>query len=316
MNTSKRSMRVMVVMAVGAVFLLLALVPLAMAGELPTPQETIQAGQTKVRETQSAGRTSIALTGTAFKSTSVAAQAGAKSTATAYKLTATSLAFSVRATSTAVRANFNAGATKVNATVVAIKTSVKTQLAPITDPAAAIEYYGTNILGISPIEVVSARKATVGDVFRLAQTDVGSQIHRYGMGYAAVSNYGQLSNGYAILSYGLGAVRDEDLAVSLATASSAVYSIDALNVGTLDSASAFVVAQTVFPNLADLTYVPWNTPRGWAWVAKSAEGIADTDSVKAGAGWVMLYVVPIPGGKAAKVSATVELGAFTAFAPK
>jgi hypothetical protein len=313
MNTSKRSIRVGVVMAIGAVFFLLALVPLALAGELPSPQQTIQAGQTKARGTLSAARTSIPQTGTAFKSTSVAAQAGVKITATAYRLTSTALARNLRTTGTAVRAGLSAGATEINATVMAIKTSVATKIAPLTDPQTAIEYYGTTVLGITPT-VVAARKGTSSDAFKLVQTDIGNQIQKYGVLYGAVTYYGELSNGSATLSYGLGAVRDEELPLSLVTASSAVYSIDVEKTGVLDANSALALAQATFPNLTDYSYIPWVTPRGWAWVATDATGILDTRTTKNTRGWVMLYIVPQGGGKA-KVSATVVSGAFLAFIP-
>jgi hypothetical protein len=298
-------------------FLLLALVPFAMAGELGNPQETaISSGQTAVRNTQNAGRTSIPLTQTAFKSTSGAIQAGVKLTATAIKFTSTALAADLRTTGTAVRENLSAGATEINATTVALRTAVKTQSAPLVGPQEAIEYYAANVLGIDPpVTMVTARKANIADAFKLAQTDVGLQIQRYGFGYAAVNDYAQLSTGYAVLSYGLGVVRVEDLPFSLVLASSGVFTMDATNTGVLNATSAFALAKTTYPKLADLTYIPWATSRGWAWMAKDAESLADTRTAKGDSGWVMLYVVPLSGGKA-KVTAMVVLGQFTTLVPK
>jgi len=314
MNTSKRSIRVGVVMAIGAVFFLLALVPLAWAGETATPKETIQAGQTKAAGTLSAARTSIPLTGTAFKSTSIAAQAGVKITATAYKLTSTALAGNLRTTGTAVKAGLSAGAIAINATVVAVRTSVATKIAPLTDPKTAIEYYGNAVLGITPT-VVATRKATYADTSKLVQTDLGGQIQRYGTTYGAVTYFSQLTNGYATLSYGLGVVRDEELPVSLATASVAVYTLNLESVGPLNADTALDLAKNIFPNLQGHDFEPWVTPRDYAWIATDIPGFLDTKDVKKSQAWVMVYIVPVSGGKA-RVSVTVVSGAFLAFVSK
>lgn len=314
MITFKQSARAGAVMVVGLAFLLLGLVPLAWAGEAATPKETIQAAQTKAAATLAAVKTDVPRTATAFRATAVAMQNGLRATGTAYRLTSTVLLLKLKTTGTAVQATWRAGATGLNATVVAVKTSVATRLAPVTDPTTAITYYAINVLGLQ-VTVEEARKATSSDAATLTQTDIGAQIQRSAVTYAGVSYYGKLSNGAATLSYSLGVVRDEALEISLAGASAAVYSLKLENTGPLDASSALGLAQATFPKIAKFTYVPWATQRGWAWRAALAQGVADTRTVRGGAGWIMLYLLPGTGGTA-RVSATVVVGGFLPLAPK
>jgi hypothetical protein len=314
MTSKAQSTRTLIVIIIGVAFLLLALTPLALAGETATPKETIQAAQTNVAATVRAVRTSIPLTSTAFKSTSESVKSGFKATTGALRLTSTALASNLRVTGTAFKSTLSAGATSLNATVSAVRTSVATQLAPITDSRIAIEYYATNILGTT-VTVLDARKGTLSDTQFVTQTDAGAQIIKQVIPLAGVTHYAKLSNGYALLSYGVGLADDTKLEVALTAGSAAVYTFDIANTGTLDPNSALALAQATFPNLAKYNYIPWSTPRGYAWLTAGAEGIADTRTVKGGAGWVMLYVLPTGSGRA-KVSATVVVGGFIALAPK
>lgn len=315
MNTSKRSIRTTLVVGVGGLFLMLALVPMAWAGEAATPQETtIAAGQTAVRETQSAARTSIPLTGTAFKSTLVAAQAGIKSTATAFKLTATVQAQNVKTTGTAVKATLGAAVTAINSEVVAIRTSPATSVPPDGDANSTIDYFSTNILGFTPT-LMSARNATSGDAFKLSLTDFSAPIQRYAFNYGATNYYGLLANGNVVVSLGLGKLKNENIPDSLAEASAVTYTVQLTAVGTVTESSALTLATTTFPNIADFTYIRWRTSRGLIWIAPNVTGLLDTKTVKDTRSWIMVYVVPKTGGNA-QVTVMVVTGDFVALTPR
>lgn len=314
MKSKTQSTRAVVVVLIGVVFLLLALTPLALAGESASPKETIQAAQSQVAGTVSAARTNFPLTATAYKATAASVKSGFKATTSALKTTSTALVGNLRTTGTAVKATLSAGATRLNATVVAVKTSATTQLAPLTDSETAIEYYATTVLGTA-VTVVNARKGTLSDVSGLAQTDAGAQVIKQVGPLAGVTHYGKLTNGSGLVSYGLGLANDGKLDVALTAASVAVYSLEVNSPGVLDTNAALALAQKTFPNLAKFTYVPWVTQKGYAWLATTAEGVADTRTAKGGAGWVMLYILPSGGGKA-KVSATIVVGGFIPLVPK
>lgn len=314
MKSKSQSTRALIVGIISVVFLLLALTPLALAGESATPKETIQAAQSQIAGTVSAARTNIPLTAAAYKATAAVVKSGYKSTASAVRVTATALTNNLRTTGTAVKATLNAGATNINATVSAVKTSVATQLAPITDPKTAIEFYATTVLGTTVI-VEQARKGTLSDVRSLSQTDAGAQIVRQVVPVAGVTHFGQLTHGSALLSYGLGITDDAQIDLALTAGSVAVYSLEVESSGKLDANSALALAYATFPNLEKFTYIPWVTQKGFAWLAISAEEVADTRTAKGGAGWVMLYVVPSAAGKA-KVSATIVVGGFIPLVPK
>jgi hypothetical protein len=310
MLISRQSVRAAAVIAIGLACMLLALAPLALAGEQATPKQTIQAAQTNGAGTLSAVRTGAPLTITAFKVTAQSAQAGARATGTAYRLAATSWV----QTSTAVRATLSAGATSLKATVSAARTAIATQLAPLADPATAITTYADKVLGIT-VKVESARKATTADPAGLPLTDAGAAVVKSVYGLAAVNDYARLSNGAASLSYGLGVVSTDKLDVAVIDSSVAVYALTVKQTGTLDAASALALAGTTYPKLAKLAYKPYPVQRGWAFLASRAEGLADSRTFKGGPAWVMVYVLPGANGTAV-VSATVVLGGFLLLAPR
>lgn len=316
MTSQKRSIRAALLILVGLIFLLMASAPFVLAGDDSAPPfaTTVSAFKTNVEGTANSVKTQWAATQTAFKTTAESVKGNWQATGTAFQATVNAARSNLQATGTAAKSTLSAGATNLNATVVAAKTSVATQLAPITDPKTAIEYYAKNVLGIT-VTVVEARKATSSDGKTLTQTDAGGDIQKLAFGLASVNHYAKLSNGNATVSYGLGAAVDSKLDVALAAASVAVYTLDVGQQPALDANSALALAKQTFPKIANYNYKPWLTKTGWAWIDAKANGAGSGGSTKAGAGWIVLYVVQDANGNV-KVTATVVVGGFVSAAPK
>jgi len=296
---------------------------------------TAQAARTKVAGTSTAigekaiaARTNVAGTATAFRekvnATGTAARAKVYATSTSFKATldtvrtvipATAIAAkaTINAASTSIKATVSAGGTSFMATAKAAGTKVATVFAPLADPKTAIEFYAKNVLG-TEVVVVSARRSTSSDGKRFSNTDSGGQINQIGLGFASVSNYATLTNGEAMVSYGLAGAINQNLEAGLAAASVGVYSLNVGDTGTLDSEKALTLAKNTYPKLSGYDYKPVITQKGYAWIYSKGKTENVPQSLDAGGGMIIFYVLPTSTNKA-KVTVTVALGGFAAMSP-
>ncbi len=278
------------------------------AGTATAVKEKADTFRTNVAATSTAYREKINGTATSFKATSNVFRTHIPGTATAAKAT-------LNAASTNIRATVKAGATNFVATAKAAGTKIATVFAPLAEPKTAIEFYAHNVLGIE-VTVVSARKTTSSDVRRFSNTDSGGQINQIGLGLASVSNYATLSNGEAMVSYGLAGALHPDLQIALGAGSVAVYSLHINDVGTLEADKALTLAKNTYPKLSSLAYDPLLIRTGYGWIyAKDKTDLTEVQASEAGGGMVIFYVTQTAPNKA-KVTVTVALGGFAAMSPK